>query len=74
MAKQSLLDKAKETKTRKRSDATEEEIELALAWLADEVSIGQLNKALDKAAGAGAYSWLASTLREAYRNGILVVK
>ena len=50
----SLLEKAKEYTTKKTAGAaTEEEIELALAWVNDEVTLYQVARACGKKSGTG---------------------
>ena len=76
MAKQSLLEKAL---TAKRPDKrleriTPEEIELALAWLQDEVTLTQVAYALGMKGPGNAVSRMAVIIREAYRAGLIKVK
>lgn len=77
MAKtKSLLDKAKEVKRsdKRLNKVSYEQIELALAWMQDEVSLTQAATALG-VVGTGSISYkLALWLREAYRAGIIKVK
>jgi hypothetical protein len=73
----SLLDDAKAHSTKKRPTVpiTNERVELALAWLTDEVSITQLAHALDgNRPASNAYVSIAIALREAYRKGRLTIK
>lgn len=61
----SLLEKAKEVRTKKSVPATEEEIELALAWVREEVTLYQIAQAYGKTSGTGnVYIRLAIALRE----------
>lgn len=60
----SLLDQAKETKTkRSKNKGNSDFIELCVAWAKDEVSLTQVCAVL-KVAGSGAYLKLAQGLKE----------
>lgn len=67
-----LLEKAKNKdgarSTQKRS---QDELELAIAWLRREVEFTQVAHAIDKANNPYAYTWLARTLREAFDAGLI---
>ena len=65
----SLLNKAKEVKNVKGdfTSINDEHIELALAWVKDEVTITQINKALSKTSTAS-YSILARALKKHLNN------
>lgn len=65
-----LLEKAKEVKLRyrTRTDYSKEEIELAIAWMKDEIRVGQVGKVLGKGSTAIGYR-LAMLIRAAYRQG-----
>ena len=73
-----LLDEAKKLKTTKRIDVSDEKIELALAWLKDEIGISAIcrvckpNKGVNYS-GNMLYS-IAVWLREAYRKGLIKIK
>lgn len=70
--KKTLLEKAKSAKCQgsPKYKITDEHIELAIAWMKDEIRFKQLNVALGKPVNSGniLYS-VAIWLREAYRNG-----
>ena len=74
MAK-SLLEKAKSvpTKNRVRSALSDEEIELAIAWLNDEVTLTQAATAMGYKSGGAWVARVALLLREAFRTGIIKV-
>lgn len=64
MTKQTLLDKAKARKSNyKFSLASNEDIELALAWVRDEISLTQVCVAYDSKPGTSIYSRLAISLK-----------
>lgn len=72
-----LLEQAKEIKIRTRTykKIEDEEIELALAWMKDEITIKQLNGVSLKLKSSGnALYRVAIVLKEAYRKGKLVIK
>jgi hypothetical protein len=77
VAKLSLLEQAKAVNIqlgRKPREFNHDEIELALGWLSDEVTISQVSSVLgSKSHGAALYR-MAVALREAYRAGILKIK
>lgn len=76
MAKQqTLLEKAKSVTNIRKNHITEEEVELALAWMRDEISMTQATVAIgqDKRQGAMIYSKFCLALREAYRAGLLKI-
>lgn len=58
---------------RENRNLNEEEIELAIAWLMDEVSINQCKKATGRE-GAAIYTLVSRSLKEAYRRGLLLTK
>lgn len=58
---------------RKEITVTPEEIEVALAWLADEVSQYQVRKYF-KNSSATAHWWLLCRLRKAYENKQIIIK
>lgn len=68
----SLLDKARNAQIRRQPiiDVTPEMIDLAIAWLQDEVTTAQVGVAL-KANPAHTLYKLAVIIREAYRNGVI---
>lgn len=66
-----LLEKAKERKMDKRvksSKATKEDIELALAWVNNEVSMTQVGHALDTTNSMKTYIFLSLTLKSHLTN------
>lgn len=68
---ETLLEKAKTIKTRKLgSTVTHEHIELALAWVNDEISLSQVEQAITgkRSGGVMAYVTLARSLREYIKN------
>ena len=65
--KQTLVEKAKSLPRRKGRTLTEEEVELVLAWLNDEVSIGQVIKAIGATSGASPYVFLAIGCKQIWR-------
>lgn len=67
-----LIEKAKEKKNNKlKVGAPQEEVELAVAWLKGDVTIGQVGYALDLRSGVFPYSRLSYLIREAYRLGLI---
>jgi hypothetical protein len=77
VAKKSLVERAKKMVVvinRSISNQSSEEIELALAWLDDEVTLTQMSKVMEyKSAAAYTYR-VAKLLKEAYKAGLLVRK
>ena len=68
-----LLENAKDIKvTKPRKNITDEEIELAIAWAGDEVTIGQVSTALGYSKTQNTSNFLAMALREAVRRNVLV--
>lgn len=76
MAKETLLQRAKKVPINKRKIVvTDEHIELALAWLRDEVALRQMNIVLMKPNQSGNVLYgTAVALREAYRRGKITIK
>ena len=74
MAK-SLLERALEVKRpdKRLKDITAEEIEVSLAWLADEVSLTQIATVMGMKGPGHAVSRMAICIREAYRLGFLKI-
>ena len=71
MTKPTLLQKAKsKPPIKSRLSRTAQEIELAIAWAYDEVSLTSVADVLHKYK-SGTLAWLATTLREAYREGFV---
>lgn len=70
-----LLNKALAAKLKRpRSSSSDEEIELAIAWLRGEIGITQVQVALQsKHSGSIAYLFLARSLRDAYAKGKLQI-
>ena len=54
-----------------RDNITNEEIEVALAWLRDEVQATQMNIYLGTGPTGNYLYWMAIRLREAYRRGMI---
>ena len=72
--KKTLLELAKEHKTKKinRADATDEEIDLAIAWAKDELQAKQIAYVLNIDPNLGSfYLQMSLFLREAVRRGKL---
>ena len=72
-----LIDKAKATKVRKGNakDITSEDVELAIAWVRDEVTYSQVCSAYDlKKGSASVYSKLARSLKEGFRDETFIIK
>jgi hypothetical protein len=70
MANKTLLQKALESEQMARGNEkiTDEEIELAFAWLDGKVGGKQIKHAIGK---SGEYNFLATRLREARRRGLI---
>jgi hypothetical protein len=70
----SLLDRAKAHPVQVRTEIDPEQIEVALAWIRDEITISQAGHVLSaaKEPGSQTYVTLAIALRAAYRKGQLV--
>lgn len=67
----SLLERAKAQKieqSRKGQDITDEHIEVAIAWLKDEINPTQIQKAMGR---TNSVSSLGLWVREAYRRGFI---
>ena len=65
--KQTLLEKAKDRKRRYTTQTrryNKEEIELALAWVDDEIGLSDIGTALELKGGSNAYSFLAFVLKQ----------
>ncbi len=73
MAKpKSLLQQAKEVKTRELSVSkhTEQEVEVAVAWLRGEITAKQVATVIKKnSQGAAVYVFLATALKRAHQDG-----
>jgi hypothetical protein len=65
-----LLEKARTVAEQDHPIPSNEQIELAIAWLKNSVSINQIARATGKAP-TSAYLLLARALRQAYRQGII---
>jgi len=75
--KKTLLQKAKEVKTHKKGRLVvgNEEIELAFAWLRDEVDLRQMSAVLGVSYTGGSSLYRVSVfLKEAYKQGKLKIK
>jgi len=69
----SLLEKAKKIqlkKTRRRSGYTDEEIELAVAWLKDEIRTGQASQVLTTTK-QNILATFSTLLKLAYKKGLI---
>lgn len=76
MEKLTLLQVAKQgpnvSKISKR--ISDEEIELALAYLKDEVSYSQIQAVLKMKNGGGVYNFITTRVREAFRRNLITIK
>ncbi|MHC1728032.1 MAG: hypothetical protein AB9866_18860 [Syntrophobacteraceae bacterium] len=69
-----LLEKAKKQKCCfKKITATDEEIELAIAWIKGEVTFSQVKSVLDFSQSMSAYIRMAIALRTAYQKNIIKI-
>lgn len=68
-----LLNKAKEFKSKIITKITDEDIELALAWLKNEVNTTQISVAYDRKPGSAMMYRVASSLKGAYQKGIIKI-
>jgi len=71
---QSLVKRAKSITTRLRDPkVSAEKVELAMAWLRDEITLGQARQAVELSADGASmiYCLLARAIRQAYREGRL---
>ena len=66
--KETLLEKAKGFTPKQKGERprNNEEIELVLAWMRDEITVGQIESVIGKSSG---YNFIARTMRWAYRSG-----
>ena len=73
MAKKSLLEQAQDIPVNRRmsSGFNEEEVEVALAWISDSITLTQASIVLGFKTPGSCVSRLSLLLREAYRAGIL---
>ncbi len=70
MAKNSLLEKAKEpieNRGRKAREYTNEEEELCMAWLNGEISLSQVARAMDIGVVQNAYTFIALCSRQIFQ-------
>ena len=68
----SLLQLAKEAPIRKTKQVSDQEIELALAWIKNEITQSQVAKALGiSPTGNRGYAELSRALKEAFKRGYL---
>ena len=71
----SLLEKAQNHKSSKSLKyITNEDIELAVAWLNDEINGVQIAAAYGAKSGSALTYRMASALKRAYKEGLLVIK
>ena len=70
-----LLEKAKNVALKRRSgrECSDEEIELALAWLKDEIALKQISMVIGQKHN-NMLAIIPGILRQAYRQGKLVIK
>jgi hypothetical protein len=59
--------------TERRSRYSEQEAELAVAWLEGKISHGTMRAAAKLPVGSRSYGFLAVALREAYRRGLIKI-
>lgn len=71
-----LLEKAREIPVMKwdKHKCSDEEMELAFAWIRGEVTVKQAKKALGMTSSASLYVWLSRTLRSAYQRTRLILR
>ena len=60
--------------TAKNVTISDDDIDVSLAWLRDEVTLGQIRKALGSHTYSATYANFAINLRQAYRQGKIVIK
>ena len=60
--------------TAKNVRISNEDIDVALAWMKDEITLGQIRKTLGLHTYSATYANFAVNLREAYRQGKIIVK
>jgi hypothetical protein len=60
--------------TERRSRYSDQEVELALAWLEGKINHGAMRGAAKLPVGSGSYAFLAVALRAAYRRGLIQIK
>lgn len=68
-----LLNKAKGFKSKIITKVTDEDIELALAWLKDEINSVQVSVAYDRKPSSAMMYRIASSLKAAYQKGIIKI-
>lgn len=73
MNSDTLLEKAKKIKSKSTGERTEEECQLAIAWLKNEIRTLQVGQAKDISKGNTIY-WLAITLKAAFAKGFIFEK
>jgi len=69
----SLLEEAKKIPSNRTTNISDDDIELAIGWLKDEVTIGQVSK-IYNTSGSNGYQKVARFLRRAYQTGLLQLK
>ena len=71
-----LLDKVKKNQkiVQRRAHTHKGGDEVAIAWLNDEVGISAITRALGMKHGMNTYTFLSINLREAFRQGKLIIK
>lgn len=68
MAKKTLLQKAKELKPVRERKVTKEHIELAMAWVNNEIGISQAIKAVTTSSPSAGYALIAHSLKKYIQN------
>ena len=68
----SLLDDATMQPYGKGMRITDEEIQVALAWLEGQLTYVQISRTLKGRSASAVYGWLAVRLREARKRGMIV--
>jgi hypothetical protein len=69
-----LLEKAKSIPvSRTQQSISDDEIDLAIAWVKGEITFSQIAKALDYAGGNQPYAFVANSIRHAYAKGLIKI-
>lgn len=70
----SLLEKAKEVKSRKlRKEVSREEAEVAVAFIRGELTSGQVKSVIGLVHQTRVFTWVISTIRMAYNSGFIKI-
>lgn len=67
VTKNSLIAIAKKNRIKRSSEYTQDEVDLALAWVDDDVSLQGVDKAMQGRGRGGSYTFLACALRQHLR-------